>query len=61
MRRYGQLAKSVQQTMEMMRSGMAKNITAHSASMEVSKKTKATFKNLLRQFLDKLKIILLEK
>ena len=40
MRRYGQLAKSVQQTMEMMRSGMAKNITAHSASMEVRKKTK---------------------
>ena len=51
----------MEQIMDMMRSGMAKNITAHSASMEVRTKTKAAFKNLLRLFLDKLKAILLER
>ena len=40
MQRYRQLPKYMEQTMEMMRSGMAKNITAHLASMEVRKKTK---------------------
>ena len=42
MQRYRHLPKNMEQTMEMMRSGMAKNITAHLASMEVRKQT---FKN----------------
>ena len=36
MQRYRHLPKNMEQTMEMMRSGIRKEITAHLASMEVS-------------------------
>ena len=35
MHRYKQLPKNIEQTMETMRSGIAKNLTAHLASMQV--------------------------
>ena len=35
MHRYQQLPKNIEQTMETMRSGIAKNLTAHLASMQV--------------------------
>ena len=80
MQRYRHLPKNMEQTVEVMRSGIRKEITAHLASMEVSsgstkvfflhqkkrKKNekqrswskitvKISFKNLPRQFPDKLK------
>ena len=35
MHRYQQLPKNIEQTIETMRSGIAKNLTAHLASMQV--------------------------
>ena len=40
MHRYHQLPKNIEQTIETMRSGIAKNLTAHLASMQVHYQTK---------------------
>ena len=40
MHRYHQLPKNIEQTIETMRSGIAKNLTAHLASMQVHHQSK---------------------
>ena len=42
MHRYHQLPKNIEQTIETMRSGIAKNLTAHLASMQVHYQKKSS-------------------